>query len=335
MPAKKPALPDGIEIFRAGTRTADNGRSYTISAADLVAAAAAYDPAKHEAPLTIGHPEGNRPAYGWVAGLQVDGDVLRTTHSQVEPQFAEMVADGRFKKRSASFYHPDDSANPVPGTWYLRHVAYLGAQPPAVKGLKDIEFSQAAAAVAFSDPVSDPVNPQEQRPMTVKTQEQLQAELDAANKRAADLQAERDAEKNRADQAAAQVANFGEQTRAQRHAANVAFCEAQVKAGKLLPKDQGKAVAVLDALAAGQPVEFTEGGVAQQASALDFVKGLLEDAKPKVEFGEYAPGSDGRAGRGSAAGKSDAEIDKAAQEYMRANKGVNYADAVAAVTFSA
>lgn len=51
-----------------------------------------------------------------------------------------MVSAGRFKKRSASFYRPDSTANPVPGVYYLRHVGFLGAQAPAVKGLKDPEF---------------------------------------------------------------------------------------------------------------------------------------------------------------------------------------------------
>lgn len=328
--ASKPALPDGIEIFRAGTRRADNGRDYTITTADLAAAAAAYDPARHEAPLVVGHPEHNLPAYGWVAGLQVVGDALVASHRQVEPAFAEMVAAGRFKKRSAAFYAPTDPSNPAPGTWYLRHVGYLGAQPPAVKGLKDIQFAQAADAVCFSDPVS---NPQEQSTMTQKTAEQLQAELDAANRRAAEAEAQARQEKTRADQAESQVANFGEQTRQQRHAANVAFCEAQVKAGRLLPKDQARAVAVLNTLAASEPVEFTEGGRADKVSPLEWVKALIEGAKPKVQFGEHAPGNAGDVvDRGAARGKSDAEIDQAARQYMRQHANVNYAEAVAAVT---
>jgi hypothetical protein len=325
-PGSKPTLPDGIEIFRAGTRRAMNGREYTITAADLAASVAVYDPAKHEAPLVVGHPEHNHPAYGWVAGLQVAGDVLLVKHHQVEPQFAEMVADGRFKKRSAAFYAPDDATNPVPGTWYLRHVAYLGAQPPAVKGLKDIEFSQAADAVCFSDPLI----PQEQS--TMKTPEQLQAELDEANKRNKELEDQAAAEKKRADTAETQVANFGEQSKVQRHSANVAFCEAQVKAGKLLPKDQGRAVAVLDQLAAGEPVEFSEGDTKHKVSTLEFVKGLIEGAKAKVEFGEHAPGNAGdQVERGAAHGKSDAEIDKAAKQYAAQHK-VNYSEALAAVT---
>ncbi|OYW21050.1 MAG: hypothetical protein B7Z43_11640, partial [Sphingomonas sp. 12-62-6] len=37
--------------------------------ADLAATAAAYDPAKFEAPIVVGHPALDAPAYGWVRGL--------------------------------------------------------------------------------------------------------------------------------------------------------------------------------------------------------------------------------------------------------------------------
>jgi hypothetical protein len=331
MPSKQPTLPDGIEIFRAGTRTADNGKVDTITAADVAAAAAAYSPALHEAPLTVGHPESNRPAYGWVTGLQADGDVLKTTHRQVEPHFAEMVEAGRFKKRSASFYAPDDPANPKPGVWYLRHVAWLGAQPPAVKGLKDIEFSEAALAVNFSETVTTTQEPDDM-------DKELQAQLDAANlKLKAEKDArekaeqERDANAKRATDAEGQVASFSEQAKQQRHDANVSFCESQVKAGKLLPKDKGAAVAVLDTLAAGQAVEFSEGDTTKKVSPAEFVKGLIEGAKPKVEFGEHAAGR--TAVDLADKGDSDAEIDKKAKAYQAQHK-VSYAEALTAVTTS-
>lgn len=54
---------------------------------------------------------------------------------------AELGAAGRYKKVSASFYRPDAPCNPKPGAYYLRHVGFLGAQPPAVKSLKAIEFA--------------------------------------------------------------------------------------------------------------------------------------------------------------------------------------------------
>ncbi|TXI17671.1 MAG: hypothetical protein E6Q67_12890 [Roseateles sp.] len=319
--SNKPTLPRGIEIFRAGTRRADNGQEYTITAADLHASAAAYDPALSEAPLVVGHPASNKPAYGWAAGLEVVGDVLRIAeHKQVEPAFAEMVNAGRFKKRSASFYHPQDPSNPKPGIWYLRHAGFLGAQPPAVKGLKDIEFSEAASAVNFSDPVE-----LQEQPMDEETKKKLD-EAEAALARA---NAERDAALQRAASAEGQVASFSEQSRQARHAAHVSFAEGEVKAGRLLPKDQAAAVAVLDRLAEGEVVEFSEGDATKKVSPVEFVKGLISMGTAKVQFGEFKPGETA-VGTGSAKGKSDAEIDQAARQYATQHK-VSYAEALTAV----
>lgn len=130
-----------IHIFKAGTHTAMNGRSLDFSEADLAAVARAYDPKVHEAPLVIGHPKHDLPAYGWVKGLAATGEGLFADPDQVDAEFQEMVEGGKFKKISASFYLPDASGNPVPGSYYLRHVGFLGAQPPAVKGLKGVEFA--------------------------------------------------------------------------------------------------------------------------------------------------------------------------------------------------
>lgn len=137
-----PKAPSPIHIFRPGRHTAMQGRTLEFSAADLAATAAAYDPALHEAPLVIGHPAANAPAFGWVAGLRADADGLFATPRQLEPAFAEEVRAGRYKKVSASFYAPDSPHNPKPGVFYLRHVGFLGAQPPAVKGLAPVQFAE-------------------------------------------------------------------------------------------------------------------------------------------------------------------------------------------------
>ena len=132
-----------IEIFRAGQHTAMSGEQIGFSEADLSAAAAAYDPSLHEAPVVVGHPQHDAPAYGWVKGLQHDGGSLSAHLDQVATAFAEAVREGRYKKVSASFYKPDSASNPKPGAYYLRHVGFLGAQPPAVKGLSPIELGEA------------------------------------------------------------------------------------------------------------------------------------------------------------------------------------------------
>ena len=40
-----------------------------------------------------------------------------------------------------AFTPPDHPSNPVPNAYYLRHVGFLGAQPPAVKGLGEARFA--------------------------------------------------------------------------------------------------------------------------------------------------------------------------------------------------
>lgn len=138
----KAQQPAPIHIFRPGRHTAMQGLTLDFSEADLAATAAAYNPALHEAPLVIGHPAADAPAYGWVAGLTVDADGLFAAPRQLEPAFAEEVRTGRYKKVSASFYAPDSPHNPKPGVYYLRHVGFLGAQPPAVKGLAPVQFAE-------------------------------------------------------------------------------------------------------------------------------------------------------------------------------------------------
>lgn len=141
-----------FDIFKPGKQIASNGVAVDFTEDMVKAAAAAYDPSLHEAPIVVGHPKDNHPAYGWIKSLSFsDGNLIAEPH-QEDPEFSEMVTAGRFKKRSASFYLPDSPNNPKPGTLYLRHVGFLGAQPPAVKGLRDVAFNEVEEGVVeFAD----------------------------------------------------------------------------------------------------------------------------------------------------------------------------------------
>ncbi|MCQ8182220.1 hypothetical protein NP603_13945 [Methylomonas sp. SURF-1] len=142
-----------IHIFKAGKHTAMSGATLAFSESDLQATARAYDPALHEAPLVVGHPQHDAPAYGWVKSLAYAESGLHADPDQVDAQFAELVDAGRYKKISAAFYPPESPSNPVPGVYYLRHVGFLGAQPPAIKGLKQAEFADAddCVTIEFSE----------------------------------------------------------------------------------------------------------------------------------------------------------------------------------------
>lgn len=140
-----------IEIFRAGRHTSSDGRTADYSARMLADCARSYDPTRYEAPIVVGHPKLDAPAYGWVDSLEVSGDKLVARPKQVDPQFSELVRAGRFKRVSASFYLPQSANNPTPGSLYLRHVGFLGAAAPAVTGLKPVAFSEEDDGVVSFD----------------------------------------------------------------------------------------------------------------------------------------------------------------------------------------
>lgn len=145
-----------FEIFKPGRHTAANGATLDFSDDVLARSAAAYDPAVHEAPIVVGHPRDNAPAYGWVKSIDFADGSVTVEPDQVDADFEEMVQAGRFKKRSASWYLPGSAGHPLKGTpnhdtYYLRHVGFLGAMPPAIKGLKEVNFNEAEGYVEFSD----------------------------------------------------------------------------------------------------------------------------------------------------------------------------------------
>lgn len=326
-------LPDGIEIFRAGRHTDDAGRVHEFSEADLQGMAASYSPQLREAPLCVGHPQDNLPAYGWVksVGRNAQGVLTIATHS-VEPQFAEMVAARRFPKRSASFYPPNSPNNPTPGKWYLRHVAFLGAQPPAIAGLKDIQFAAHDEGVVCFSETTAPIPTTTKEPtMTEEEIKALQAQLKAEQEARAAAEAEAAKARQETQAAQQQAASFAEKARADRQAGFVSFAQAQVQSGQILPKDEAMLAATLGVLADAQPVEFSEGGTTTKVSPVQWLQDLVATGPKAVNFGEFAGAHHHTPG--SARGKSDAEIHTAAQAYATAQK-VDYAEALKAVTAS-
>jgi hypothetical protein len=118
-----------LEIFRAG----DYGEKGSYGPAEIAQIAANYTPDLHEAPVTVGHPSTDAPAYGWVEALRAKGDVLEAKLKQVHENLRDWVNAGRFKKWSVALYK-DLAGRGL----YLRHLGFLGAQPPEVKGLKPV-----------------------------------------------------------------------------------------------------------------------------------------------------------------------------------------------------
>ncbi len=142
---------DFIPIFQGGKQTDSQGIEHDGD--ELIdQAVTKFDPSYHEAPVVVGHPKDNSPAFGWVESIKKvaqqlkDGttvNVLMAKFKNIVPEFASAVQQGLYKKRSASFY-PDGR---------LRHVGFLGGMPPAVKGLADLKFSEDDKAIEFEEPI--------------------------------------------------------------------------------------------------------------------------------------------------------------------------------------
>ncbi len=129
-----------LAIFRTGKHTDSAGQVQVWSEADLDAIVANYDPTQYQAPIVLGHPTSDDPAWGWIAAVKRIGDTLYAQCEQIVPEFAEMVRKGLYSNRSVALDYTEQG-------WWLRHLGFLGAVPPAVKGLN------AAAALSRPGPL--------------------------------------------------------------------------------------------------------------------------------------------------------------------------------------
>lgn len=267
-----------IEIFTSGKHTDNAGVARPFSDADLAASAAAYDPALHEAPLVIGHPKTDAPAYGWVQRLLAEAGRLIAIPAQVRAEFSEQVEAGAYKKVSASFYPPDSARNPKPGVWYLRHVGFLGAQPPAVKGLRPIEFDDADDAVAIDIEFNEAPDAKPD-PEPEPTQETAVSPEEAAA-----LKAQNEALTKQNETLLAAQAKAAADARAAEHAA---FAEKLIGEARVAEAHKGDIVAIANVLhPAGAPVEFGEGETSE--TLYKKFTGFLESLPARVEFSEQA-----------------------------------------------
>jgi hypothetical protein len=126
-----------IEIFKSGEHKDSSGRLRKFTDEMLDKIVSLYngkikESSSYEAPLVKGHPKTEDPAYGWIEKLKRKGSLLLAKLKDVSSDLVDEVRKGLFKKISIALY-PD---------MMLRHVGLLGATPPAVKGLKPVEFDE-------------------------------------------------------------------------------------------------------------------------------------------------------------------------------------------------
>lgn len=148
-----------IRVFQccaAGIHSDMHGRTVEFSERDLSFMAVAYDAKRRPAPLTLGHPVDDQPNLGTVRGLIAEGPMLFCL-ADVGHSLMQLVRAHRYKNVSASFFTPGATASPEPSVHYLKHVGFLGAVPPAMKGMQPLAFSlgptfDTAGTIDFASP---------------------------------------------------------------------------------------------------------------------------------------------------------------------------------------
>jgi hypothetical protein len=142
-----------FDILAAGSHTSHSGKGVNLSLADLRQVAESYDPQRFRAPLIVTSPAHSVPtadseahaaefAYGTPDSLRVVGNKLRATFSKLSRKFVDWAREGAILNVSSSLYPPGHPGNPTPGKYSLRHIAGLGATPPAIKNLAPLSLSE-------------------------------------------------------------------------------------------------------------------------------------------------------------------------------------------------
>jgi hypothetical protein len=126
-----------IEVFKSGTHSDSKGRNLHYSDKAIDEIVNCYNSKISQdisfiAPIVKGHPQDDAPAYGWVEYLVKKGKTILAKIKNIDPDFAQELKTGKYKKVSVALY-PDNM---------LKHIGFLGAVSPAVKGLKPVEYSE-------------------------------------------------------------------------------------------------------------------------------------------------------------------------------------------------
>lgn len=320
-----------VTAFQAGTHTdmAGNSDNYPVDVIREIVKN--YNPAD-PAPVVIGHPKVDAPAWAWIDRAREEGGKLLLKLREISPEFRQWVKEGKYKKVSVSLYPPDGNGN----GWRLRHLGYLGAMPPAVKGLPVPQYAETGTYIEFSieesaesastdepsDQPIEPVNQEIQETMTTQTTESppttsavnpAVTSPDNSNNSFAEQEA-RFAQ--REQELAAREKAFKERELQFKRDRIANFCEGLIASGKLLPAHKADQIEFMMSLDENRSIDFAEG---KKLNSLDYYQAFLKNQPQVVHFGEVA-GVDS-APTQQQENEVEAAYKKSAAEYAEAWKG--------------
>jgi hypothetical protein len=237
--------------------------------------------------------------------------VLLAKLRDLAPEFVEWVRKGLYRKCSISLY-PD---------MRLRHVGFLGAAAPAVKGLLPVRFGEGEGAVLIDTPFEGSQSMGDKGEGVMEESKEQAAEF---LERIGELEArlrEKEEEAREAEEARRKA--VGELMSARLREKRLEFREflaSHAALGRLTPAQEKIVLRLAQALAGAQ---FTEG----EEGAEELLRALVRSLPRQVEFGEFATRK--RAGLGE---DSAVVRERLIAEYLARNKGATRREAVLAVS---
>ena len=240
------------QIFSTGKHTDSKGNTKEWTTDDLDKIVYQFENVHKNAPVCVGHPQSNSPAYGWLDNVKRIGNGLYCTFKDVQEEFKTAVNKGLFKNRSISL---DKDLN-------IRHLAFLGGQAPAVKGLEQFcfESQENDTVVEFSDyediSIADEIQKKE-RNEKLETEE-LKEQLKAKDEEIAKLKREADEQKQ-----AQKIKEFED------------FADNAISNGNILPKHKESIVNILTACDAAGTFNFAD----KEKNGVEVVKDFISELK--------------------------------------------------------
>lgn len=265
------------EIFAVGTH---NG--LTFKDEDLDGIVAAFNELRDagQVPLKFGHNDkqpltDGQPALGWVEKVWKAGGKLLADFTDIPNEVFSAIRNKLYKKVSVEL-HPNVKRDGASYPWVLSAVALLGADRPAVRGLKDLQalamslsgagFQSDGEPVAFTSDTSIAIG--DQSTMTPEEEARLRQQLAQATQKA--------------EEATSALKKFSEEVQAEKvkthRAAVTALLETAITEGRIYPRVRDRIV---------NARLFKDDAEVMTAYSIDSVKDEIK-SETRADFKEQA-----------------------------------------------
>lgn len=252
------------EILKTGTFTDSKGNEHTFTTDDLDKISSNFKNVHNRVPICVGHPQTNSPAYGWFNEVKRIGNSLFCNFKGVQDEFKKAVNSGLFKNRSLSL---DKDLN-------IRHLAFLGGQAPAIKGLEDFCFEGDTETDVVLECENKFNFEDEQENKVINNGKDKDLELEELQKKFDEQKAENERLKK----------EIAEKLQVEKTKEFEDFCSEAIKSGNILPKHKKGVINILSACDTVQNYDFADG---EAKTAVDEVKAFIKSLKV-MDFKEIA-----------------------------------------------